>query len=111
MAQVLAEPWSVRRGECPPTEPLRVLSRPCCYNCGEGGHTADECWRERPPLMRNEQQPALSQGTWGYGRASGDAARYGTNGYDGGAAVRYAVPPRCAVSICIESCRQKTLRA
>ena len=67
------------------------LYRPCCYNCGEGGHTADECWRERPPLMRNEQQPALSQGTWGSGRAGGNGYHYGSHGSDGGSGARYTL--------------------
>ena len=71
--------------------------RPSCYNCGEGGHTADECRRERPPLVRNEQQPALSQSAWDYGRGYGGGGaddHRGSRGYDSSNAARCAVSRR-----------------
>lgn len=36
-----------------------VMSAPMpkssCFNCGEGGHYGDECWKEKPQVMRGEE--------------------------------------------------------
>jgi Zinc knuckle len=36
-------------------------NRPSCYNCGEGGHTAPDCRRDKPIAVRNERQPGHSE--------------------------------------------------
>jgi Zinc knuckle len=38
-----------------------MLRRPSCYYCGEGGHTAAECNREKPIAVRNERQHGYSE--------------------------------------------------
>ena len=73
----------------------RCRHRPSCYNCGEGGHTADECRRERPPVVRNEQQPAPNQSAWDYGRGHGSG---GADGYRGARAYGGGNTARCAAS-------------
>ena len=86
--------WFPFRGVGADIDTCCCQRRPSCYNCGEGGHTADECRRERPPLVRNEQQPALNQSAWDYGRGhnSGGADDYrGSRGYDSGNTARCAV--------------------
>ncbi len=99
----------------------RRWRRPSCYNCGEGGHTADECRRERPPLVRNEQQPALNQSTWDYGRGhgGGGADDYrGSRGYDNGNTARCVASgqvceqraPCSAVKVHIRWCTQCSTR-
>lgn len=37
------------------------LCRPSCYSCGEAGHTAPDCRREKPIAVRNERKPGYSQ--------------------------------------------------
>lgn len=67
--------------------------KPSCYNCGEGGHTADQCWKERPHAVRAERRrDAPSRGAndrrgserygGGYHRSSG--GRGGSNDMYGG---------------------------
>jgi Zinc knuckle len=69
--------WKRAPGECPTAS----LHRPSCYNCGEGGHTAPECRREKPIAVRNERQP-------GYSERSVKASYYGYDddysGYNNG---------------------------
>ena len=57
---------------------LLVPHRPSCYYCGEGGHTAAECSREKPIAVRNERQPGYSERSvaasyYGYGDDYGGA--------------------------------------
>ncbi|CAL8464992.1 g4527 [Coccomyxa elongata] len=46
-----------RRGHlcCQVAEGLPA-QRPSCYNCGEGGHVAEDCWREKPQAVQNERR-------------------------------------------------------
>lgn len=55
--------------------------RPSCYYCGEGGHTAAECNREKPIAVRNERQPGYSERSvaasyYGYADDYGGATGY-----------------------------------
>jgi Zinc knuckle len=60
---------------------LLMPHRPSCYYCGEGGHTAAECNREKPIAVRNERQPGYSERSvatsyYGYGDDYGGAQGY-----------------------------------
>ena len=53
-----------------------TLCRPSCSNCGDGGHTAGDCRREKPIAVRNERNPDRAAAT-----AAGAQSSYYDDGY------------------------------
>ena len=65
------------------------MPKPSCYNCGEGGHTAEKCWKEKPVPMRaerdrdrNERRPSGGVSGGRYAYSGGDRDR-DVDRYDG----------------------------
>jgi len=53
-----------------------ITTKLSCYNCGEGGHTAEKCWKEKPIPMRAERQRDRGDG----GGGGGGGGRYSESG-------------------------------
>ncbi|BDA50588.1 probable cellular nucleic acid-binding protein at C-terminar half [Coccomyxa sp. Obi] len=80
-----------RRGHlcCQVAEGLPA-QRPSCYNCGEGGHVAEDCWREKPQAVQNERRgnagrrmTAVPRGAAGMDHTYYTASRSTWDGYGG----------------------------
>lgn len=63
-----------------PSQPPKLS----CANCGQGGHTAGECTRELPQVMRGERlgaaRQAAQQPVYGMGGPGGGAGCYSSGG-------------------------------